>query len=422
MRQLLAVVLVGALVTAAYAAPPKSASLVIKEGDAVGASVASALNTPFTNGNGKVGFLGSTLDGDRYIWYDTGPVWFNSSDTINALSGGEGTMGIGNSGEFAYSPSINGADGAYGNNGIIAVSDVQAPDFPAGTNSTFHSRPRMINDGTAYWISGFDDTGGTSTKGRMLYKQTQGGTPQVVVRSDDVINGETVARSSGVDFDYHISGGGLSRINVFQMATGSTSNDDRVVANGVTIAGETWPTGQGDNWDNFDHVSINDSGNFLFSGDTDGATASDEFIAYNGVIAIREGAVIDGVTLGSSVNAMSINELNQAVFTWSTNLTETLFFGDAAALASSVALLSVGDEIDVTGDAISDWVITDFNASGVIGPGLDLAEDGYVYVEIDMEPVGGGAEIEAIIGVLVPEPTTIGLLLIGGFALLRRRR
>ncbi len=406
----------------ASAIPPKSAHVVVKEGDAMGAATVSTVNAPFTDGNGKVGFVGSISDSQRFVWWDTGPVFLSGSALPDVLTGGEGTMGIGNNGEFIYSPSVNGNDAVWGNNGLILQKGDPAPDLPAGWNNTFNSRPQMVDDGTGYWIAGFDDTGGTSTKGRVLYRQAQGGAIQAVLRSDDVINGETIARSSGVDFDYSLSGSGTSMINVLQMATGSTADDDRVLVNGVFVAGETWPTGQGDNWDNFDAVGINDSGNYVFSGDTDGATTNDEFIAYNGAIAIREGDIINGITLGSSVNAASINELDQVAFIWASTPSETLFFGDGAALSSAVALLSVADEIDVDGDLIADYAITDFNASaGVIGPGLDLAEDGYVYVDVDMIPVTGGTEIQAIIRVAIPEPASLLLMAVGGLALIRRR-
>ncbi len=377
------------------------ATLVLKAGDTVGASTVSTLNPPFTDANGKVGFLGTMADADRFIWHDTGPVWFNSDETVEVLTGGEGTMGIGNNAEFIYSPSISGSDGVWGQNGQIAVENVQAPDLPRGWNSTFHSRPQMSDDGTAHWVAGFDDTGGTATKGRVLYSQAPGGSPLVVIRSDDVIDGQVIDRPSGVDFDYQFSGDGLHHASVILVDTGSTTNDGRVYIDGSFVAAETAPSGSGDNWDNFDIVSINNNGNYIFTGDTDGATTSDEFVAYNGAIVVREGDTLDGVLLASgfALRAASINDLDQVAHMWGGTAGEHLFFGDASNLAASVELLAVGDTIDVDGDTIADYLITDFNASSGIAPGLDLAEDGVVYLEVDIEPVGGGTAIEAIIGV-----------------------
>jgi len=69
-------------------------------------------------------------------------------------------------------------------------------------------------------------------------------------------------------------------------------------------------------------------------GDTNGADATDEFIAYDCVIGLREGATVDGVVLGTSVDALSINDLNQVVYIWSITGGEALFVAcDAADLA-----------------------------------------------------------------------------------------
>jgi hypothetical protein len=105
---------------------------------------------------------------------------------------------------------------------------------------------------------------------------------------------------------------------------------------------------------------------------------------------------------------------------WGSSTDEHLFFGLGSALSSSVQLLQTGDQIDTDGDGTADFSITDFQASTVIGPGLSLAEDGWVYVETKMLPIGGGTEIEGIIGILVPEPGTWCLLGLAALALRRR--
>lgn len=410
------------------AGEPVSGDVVVREGDTVDGAAVSGMGGPFTNGNGQVGAVLTLDDGRRAIWYDTGVIFTSDMGLPDNLSGGEGTMGIGDNGQFIYSPSFNGDDAVWGHNGLILSEPMPAPGLGDGFNVTFNSRPQMIDDGSGYWVAGINDgAGGTSTASRVLYRSNTDGTIDRVLGAGDAIansGGLVIDTGSGVDFDYHVSGGGTNMINVLLGDTGSTANDGMVAVNGSMIARESLATGQGDNWDNFDHVSINDNGNFVFSGDTDGASSSDEFIAYNGDIVLREGSNLDGLTLGGSVNALSINNNDESVFIWSTvEATETLFFAaDPMDFSSAIALLSVGDLFDENNDGVGDWIIDDFNASGIVGPGLDFAEDGRVYAEVDLTSLDGGTTIEAIISVAVPAPGATGLLAMMGLAATRRRR
>ena len=385
------------------------AILVVKQGDAIAGSTVATLNTPFTNGLGQVGSVVALADARRAIWYDTGVIFTSDQGLPDTLVGGESTMGIGDNGEFIYSPSFNGGDAVWGENGLIAVSDTQAAGFPSGVNWTFHSRPRMADDGTAYWIAGINTSGGTSSQFRTLYKRDPGsGVISPVVTAGDVLAGLTVATSSSnINFNYSISGNNAHQMIRFIIAGAPTASDECITVDGVLLAREGSPTGHLDNWQGFTHLEINSNGNSVFAGDTDGPTATDGFIAYNGIIHLREGSTVDGLTLGSAINALSINDLDQVAFVSSTvQETETLFFAaDPIDLVSAVKVASVGDELDTDGDGIADWVIMDFNASNVIGPGLDLAEDGRVFVEIDMRPAAGGATIEAIVGFWLPGAT-----------------
>lgn len=390
-----------------------AAEIVAKVGDAASGSTISTLNAPFTDGNGSVGFVASLADGNRIIWHGAGPIFNSSSALPDALTGGEGTMGIGNNGEFIYSPSINGNDGVWTHNGLLAQRGDPAPGIP-GQFLTFGSRPRMLPDGTTVFVSGLNPTqGSSSTLNRVFVRgDPAGNLSSVLVGGTTVVDGLTIAGGgTGVDFDYDLSDDGQHHIHVLDMDTDSTVDDIHVYVDGTLPHQEGAPTGEGDNWQNFDNVSINDSGDYVFSGDTDGDTASDEFIAYNGVIVVREGMTIDNHTLpsGAAVNALSMNNLGQVVHIWSPTASERLFFGNAADLAvSSVTLLALNDEIDVDDDDIGDWLVVDFNASGTIGPGLDLADDGFVFVEVGIEPVGGGAEVEAILRIALPGGSQLG--------------
>ncbi len=424
-RRGFALALVAGLTASATAGGPVSGDIVLMEGDALEGSTVSIINAPFTNGLGQIGMVVGLDDGRRAIWYDGAAIFTSDLALPDALTGGEGTMGIGNSGEFIYSPSFNGDDSVWGQGGLIAVENTQAPDYTAGFNTTFHSRPQMTDDGTAYWISGINDgAGGTSSLERILYRRDSGGVITGLYRAGDVIDGATIATGSGIDFDYAFSGNNANSMVLFNDAAQATTADGRVAVNNVIIAGEGLATGQGDNWDNFDNMAVNNAGNHVFSGDTDAATTSDEFIAYNGSIALREGDAINPGNLSGSVDALSLNNNNEAVFIWDVDSVETLLYAsDAADMAgSTIALLAVGDLFDADGDNVADWIIDDFNASSAIGPGLDLAEDGFVHVEVDLESLDGSLNLEAIISLRVPAPSGAALLAMTALLASRRRR
>ncbi len=388
------------------------ASLVVQNGDTPpggGGNPVTVLNSPFTNGNGQVGFTGAVNDGsaDNFVWLDAAIVWRNSAWPTATLGGAESTMGVGNNGEFIYSPSFNGDDAVWTHNGLLQVEGMPAPGFPPGITSTFHSRPTLLPGGQAYWVSGFDEDGGGATDGRMLYTSpnAMSSTVSVVLRSDDIVGGLPIDRPSGIGFDYQISDNGSHHIHVLLLDTGSTVNDGALYVDGSVIARESFPIGGGENWGNFDVVSISDSGNYIFTGDTDGSTATDEFIAYNGVIAVREGDVIGGLplTTTATLRAASLNNLNQAVHAWGIagGTPEVLFFAcDAANLGESSLLLSTGDMVDLDGNGSGDATVTDFNAATTTGPGLWLAEDGYAYIEVDLDY--GSGDVEAIIRLALP--------------------
>ncbi|MCI0584257.1 MAG: choice-of-anchor D domain-containing protein, partial [Chloroflexi bacterium] len=322
---------------------------------------------------------------------------------------------VGDAGQFIYSPAVDGDDAVWTHNGALLVDGTQAPGFPPGVTNTFNSRPQMGPGGQAYWVSGFNETGGTATQGRMLYTSSDAmpGTITVVLRSDDLVGGFPIDRPSGIGFDYQFSDDGAHHIQDLLLDTGSTANDSVIYVDGAVVAQEGSPAGgglPGENWSAFDAVSINDAGDHIFSGDTSGAAATDEFIAYDAVIGLREGDTVGGVTLTStaSVQAASLNDLGQAVHLWSVSGgTEHLFFApDAADLATGVRLVSTGDLVDVDGDMIGDFTVDDFNASSAVGPGLDLAEDGFVYVEVDLAPAAPplGGTLEAILRLGLPIP------------------
>ncbi|MBC8107439.1 MAG: PEP-CTERM sorting domain-containing protein [Anaerolineae bacterium] len=86
--------------------------------------------------------------------------------------------------------------------------------------------------------------------------------------------------------------------------------------------------------------------------------------------------------------------------------------------------MTATNTVDLTGDNVADYTLTDFEASSIINAALDISDNGnIVYVEVGLTPIAGGAEMAAIIGVAVPEPTVaMALLGIGAMGVVRRRR
>jgi MYXO-CTERM domain-containing protein len=375
------------------------AELIARAGDVPpGAAVALAsTQPPFALSDGAVAFTGLLADGDAYVFLRDQVVWQNTDELVSVLVGTESAMGATAAGGFVYGPEADGAEAVWTHNGLLALEGSQAPVYPAGVVTTFHSRPSMIESGAVYWLAGLNVSGGTTTQERVLYRSLTAspGDIEVVRASGDMVGGLVIAGTNGLDFDYHVSNDGLHLVMVLVMSTGSTANDEHVYVDGALFHQENTPNGTGDNWDSFDLVAINDQGTYVHTGDTNGAVATDEFVAVNGTIAVREGDVIDGITLttAASVRLVSVDDGGRIVHAWSYagNTIETVFFAcNAADLAgSSLAVLTAGvDELDLDGNGFGDGLVTDLNATNTTNTRA-LTDDGNLYLEVDIDDGAG---------------------------------
>ncbi|MHC4809543.1 MAG: hypothetical protein ACYTEV_04175, partial [Planctomycetota bacterium] len=208
----------------------------------------------------------------------------------------------------------------------------------------------------------------------------------------------TIAGFGGIDFDFHVSAGDVNRIQIANADGVPGSNDTFLFINGVATFREGDPNGSGDNWDNFDLVRILDDGTYVMTGDTDGDSASDEFIAVNGVISIREGMMIDGVEIlsGSTLRAIDLAGDGTLVHAWGgSSLDEVVFVGDIADLAgTSTRLLGVGDTIELAGRGTVTVVDLEFST---ILPGGCAISDAAIYLNLEVAPTDGGGNYEAIV-------------------------
>jgi cysteine-rich repeat protein len=375
------------------------AQVVARVGDVpLGATVALATTQPpFVLANGGVAFTGLLADGDAYVFVHDQVVFRGSDVVTSVLLGTEASMGATALGGFIYGPEIDGNEAVWTHNGLLAVEGVQAPAYPMGYVSTFHSRPTMVENGTVYWLAGLNSSGGTTTQQRVLYRSPTASPAdiQVVLASGAPVGGLVVSSPAGLDFDYHVSNDGSHLVMVVAMNTGSTLDDEHIYVDGGLFHQENTPSGTGDDWDNFDLVVINDQGTYAFSGDTNGNLATDEFVAVNGVIAVREGDVLDGVTItpAASVRLLALDDASRVVHAWAYagNTVETVFFACNAAdvAGSSRAVLTTGvDELDLDGDGLGDALVTDLNATNATGSRA-LADDGSLYLSLDIDQGAG---------------------------------
>ncbi len=382
--------------------------VVLRTGDMPPGAPAAVDNVraPFVESDGTVAFTGALSNGDQFVWRDTQIIWLNSDDASVMLSGAEVSMGTSPAGGFIYSPSIDGMDGVYTSFGVLAAEDDPFVGPATDAVFTFNSRPTMAANGAAWWLAGIDDDGmGGGTDRRALLRSPTGAPFQthVVLQDGDLIGGIAIDMPSGLDNDYQISRDEQHLIAVVELDTGSALNDIAIVVDGALVAQEGSPTGGGDNWAFFDLVTISNGGHHAFSGDTNAAISTDEFIAYDGVITVREGDVLDGVplTTPASVRFMALDDNDRLVHAWNGGGVETLFLScdPTQAVASAQAIIATGDELDTDGDGLGDGLfITDFQPTTGT-PGRALGNDGSVYLEVDIQD--GPAIEEAIIRVTV---------------------
>ena len=394
-----------------------AADLILREGHPWGGSIVESVNPPFVNGLGQVGFNALLANGSISIVLD-GEQRFNfTSDTVTDA---ENLMGFGNAGQFIFSPIDTGSgnDSVVNQNGLVLIASTQAPGFDPGVNSTYHSGATMTDDGTAYWISGFDDGSGSRSVGTMLYRQTPDATIEVLFRSGDVVDGETISsRSSAIGGNYEFSRNNANRILTFRADAGGGIFNCRLVVNQNIVAAEGSPTGDGDDWGYFEFLTINNSGNYAFSGETNGFDQGDEFIAYNGAIQLREndtiaqGTLVGGVVDGAfgalnGVSGMQLNESNELAFTWNlddgSGAKETLFFAsDASDLSNLTVVASVGDLLDTNGDGSANWILADLNRTR---RAMGLSENKLITAEVELQSLSNSnATFEAIVSFPVTE-------------------
>jgi len=400
-----------AIGTTALAGQPLAIDVILAVGDEPSAgSVVSLVQSPFTNGLGQVGFTGAFENGDRYVWINDQIVWQHSWTSKYTLTGSTATMGHSDDGQWFYNPSIDGNDGLWTNDGYL-ISDGDPAPLVDGMFVSFTSRLQMIPNGTKYVVAGLSNTSGGATQRRIFYRIDSAGNYTKVFEDGDTVAGGIVLRNNGgVGFGYKLSNNGQHHIHRLQEVGSSPFNfvyvDDQVVA----YQGQ--PAGDGSNWNAFGSVSINNAGNYIFSGTTSGSpTGTTNYLAYNGQVMIRGGDTLADFTIpnGASFRDASINNLGKVVHVWNwgtgSNATRAAFYGDADDLANSTLILLVGDEVDTDGNGEADHIIAQIEASNIAGPTIDLSDDDFVYLRVQLQRIDDTDTFNAIVRIPLPSDT-----------------
>jgi len=391
-----------------------ASALLVEDGviPGAGGATADALNNTAVNHAGGYAISVTSSDGVSRVWGDAnggaGAV-MRAESTIGdyVQNSFESFYGISNSGQVAYSAScddtvlgLTGLDTVWLDDAPLAVEEDPVPGID-DNYWTFASRPGVTADGIPYWVGGVSPTQGGSTQQRGLWTGVNADLLYLAAQAVPGLPFPIAPTGSVIDFDYRFSEFGNRHLVPVNMATGSTSDDGTIIKTGAglmldgSLVAEATPVPAavgglpGENWDNFDFMGITESDKYLFTGDTDGDTATDEFIVVNGLIAHREGDVLDGFVLSGGIEGAYMNADGDVAFIWDVDDPQ---LGNVEALyVNGQLLLKEGDEVDLDGDGVIDpgAVVSSFTGISTLTLG-DRAMDGTinVYFTADVDTDG----------------------------------
>ncbi len=367
----------------------------------------STLGMPVSDGNGRIAFTGSLddgQDGDGFVWRDGEILWRNSYASPPRPVGAAPFMGLGNDDQFVFRTLIEGVEALWSHHGpLIRVGD-PAPGFDRGATIEFNRRAMLTPDGTAFWVSQFRDGPGPNGAGRVLYTSPDASPVaiDVVLRSDDLVQGFPIARPWGLDMAFRVSRDLGHLVQVMQLDTGSNQDDEVLYVDGAIAVREGEPASPHDAWSRFRRVAINNSGDYLFSATTDADQRRDVVLGFNGEVALREGQRVGGIQLrrSASILGLDLDDRGRAVHLWSTEgfgAVYLLFACDARRLDESQVILRAPG-------LIAGMKLLRFSDTGH-GPVLWLSpEDERIRVEVELGvgPPDTPHALEAILSVRLP--------------------
>lgn len=398
----------GLFVTLALTTHSQEARCILSEGGplpGVPGHTVSFLNNTAANQLGGYACTVNSTDGVvtlSHVWGNagTGPGGpLQSEGTFGPFeqTSFESFFGIDDQGVACYSPLVDDTVGGLSSldavwlaGSVVAQEGDPIPTLP-GKVWRFGSRPGVTGDGQPFWVGGIDDAVSGANEGEGLFLGL-GAAP--LYKTGDVPAGAPAAITlGGIDFDHRFSARGTHHITGVQVAV-ATSMDTLVVMDGAVlmIAGAPVQEGMpvpaaagglaGENWAAFDNYGVNEAGDYFFTGDTGGPTATDEFVLRNGAILFREGDVVDGRTLTGAIEGAAMNENAEIAYVWDVDPAaplEALYFEDRLVLVE-------GDPVDVSGDGVPDPGATLVDFTGIAA--VTVGPDRQIWFTADADVLG----------------------------------
>ena len=339
----------------------------------------------------------------------------------------EYAFGFDDAGNVGYSatgtdPNGRSFDSAWINDTIVVMRYQSPPPPLDALYWSFASGPGLTAGGDFWVVGGTNESPSSSSTNRGLFD----GNGNAYYFGGDTLPGMPAFIDPGATpaFDTRFSpyaGSYISEVEAETTGTGvpSTANNCMIMDGAVlTIDGnlviEGYPVPAsagglaGENWDNFDYMSINDVGGYIFTGDSDAATTEDEFVCVSGQIALREGAVLPEGDVSGAIEMAAINQQGDWAVVWDINDT-TMGAGNIECLIfnGDVVLREALDDIDIDNDGIANPGARISGTSAFAGfralrvgdrdPNGDVA----IYVVADVSD-NGATEAEMLLHMVVP--------------------
>jgi len=396
------------------------ASTILREGDALpggaGEIVESVNNTAVNHVGGYAVSLSATGAGAprSHVWGSevggAGRV-LRTESTLGQLeqTSFESFFGMSDSGQICYSAGTTdlvsgttGLDSMWLDDTLILIERSPVAAFP-GLFSSFNNRPSITADGVPIWVAGLTDVPGGVAISRSLCR---GATVIPILAAGDPVGGvpESVG-PHGIDFDYRVSALGTNVIQEVRLDAPAeyaglvTFNGNAIVAGSARLRqGTAVPALIGglppERWDSFDFLGVTEAPRYMVTGDTDGDSATDEFVMMDGRIVLREGDVVargaDRRPVTGAIEGGYLNEDGDWAVGWNVDVDGT---NAEALIVNCELVLTAGDLVDWNGDGTIDEAdegATLFGFTGITSMTLGDREPGgtvcvYFTAEVDIK-------------------------------------